>query len=111
MPRMDERVFVQRVTETRDDLGGVTRTWEDIICVWADVFPGRGREAFEAMRVAGATQYNVIMRWREDANGQPYVTNLDRVKWRGRYYGIDAVMPYGGRKAYMKLAVTEGKAS
>lgn len=109
MPKMDERITIQRVTETRDDLGGVTQVWEDHATAWAEVRPGRGGRAWEAMRTAQAAQYNAIMRWRGDSDGQPFITHLDRVIWRGRTYAIDAVAPWGSRKSYMQLALSESE--
>lgn len=106
--RLDERIRIERVTEASDGMGGVTQTWSELATVWASVAGVGGRETWATMRTTGKGQFRAVIRWREDEYGQPYYTNLDRVIWRGRTYAIQAVMPLGGRKEWIELALLEG---
>lgn len=105
---LDQRVTLQRRTRTPDGMGGFTEAWADLATVWAQVLPLRGSEKWEAMRVSPDDRMKIRIRWRGDANGQPYYTSADRLVWRGRTYNIESVLPWGGRQAYIEIGVAEG---
>ena len=105
---LDQRVTLQRRTRTPDGMGGFTEAWTDLATVWAQVLPLRGSEKWEAMRVSPDDRMKIRIRWRGDANGQPYYTSADRLVWRGRTYNIESALPWGGRQAFIELGVKEG---
>ena len=109
--KLDQRIAIQRVTTTTNDMGGLVETWTTLATVWAEVRAVGGAEAYEAMRTTGRGRYSAMIRWRGDDAGQPYFTPRDRVVWRGREYGIAAVLPKGGRNEALELVLHEGDAT
>lgn len=110
--KLDQRITIERVTRSPDGVGGFTEAWAAIDTVWASVRAVGGSETWQTMRETGAAQFQAIIRWQGDDNGQPKYTNLDRVLWRGRTYGISVVLPYGkDRQHWLQIALTEGEAS
>lgn len=69
------RVAIQEPVETRDDHGGITRTWNTIATVWASVEPLSGTELYEAQQVQSRVTVRVRMR--------PYagLTTKHRLLW------------------------------
>lgn len=104
---LDQRITLQRKTGTADGMGGHTEVWADIGTQWAKVMPAGGNERVEAMRMGAATAYRMTVRWRGDADGQPYFRADDKVIWRGREYAVRTVTPIG-RQAYIELLTEEG---
>lgn len=82
---LTERVELRRVTKTADGGGGYTRTWATYAEVWARVVPLGGREAVEAGRVEGSTNYIITVRNRDD------VLDEDVIAWKGRELNIRSV--------------------
>ncbi len=105
--RMDQRVTLQRVTRTQDNIGGTVETWADIATVWARIVPMAGMEGPDAQRVNPQTRFRATIWWKGDPNGSPYYTAADRLVWRGREYGIESVVPIG-RNERMELRLIEG---
>ena len=106
--KLDQRVTLERRTRTADGMGGFAEAWGVIATVWAQVLPLRGAEKWEAMRVTADSRMKVRIRWRGDADGQPYYTVADRLVWRGRTYNIEGVAPWGGRQAFIEIAIVDG---
>ena len=107
---LDQRITIQRVTLTADDMGGSSEVWADLSTVWASMTSPGGSESYQEMRETGLANYKAVVRWQGDASGQPRFTNLDRVTWRGREYNIKTVLPMG-RQEWLELVLVEGEAS
>jgi len=105
---LDQRVTIERVSRTPDGMGGFTETWATAGECSAQVLPVRGAEKWEAMRVSPDNRMKVRVRWRGDANGQPFCTPADRLVWRGRTYNIESAVPWGGRERFIEILISEG---
>ena len=57
------RVQIQFATETRDAMGGVTRTWATVATRWAQIRPLSGNERVTAMQVSELVTHRVILRY------------------------------------------------
>lgn len=102
---LNERVTIQRYTESRDDLGGVTRTWGDLRSCAARVRPVKGREADDAGRLAAIETYLVDIRWWQG------ITPRDRLVWRGRVLNIRSVENRDERRRFLTMECEAGVVS
>jgi SPP1 family predicted phage head-tail adaptor len=58
------RVTLQQLTRTDDGAGGYTETWTGVATVWADVYPLKGNERYEAQQVQANLSHRVTIRYR-----------------------------------------------
>lgn len=83
------RVEIQVPVEARDDIGGVTQTWQVVGQAWAHIEPLQGREVFEAQSLEARLSHRITLRgyftldtrWRLVWQGRPFqlysLRNLD----------------------------------
>lgn len=105
-------IIIERVTETPDGAGGVTRAWaaDPAGGVYAFWEVKKGEFQFTAERAHGDRlvsygRYRAVIRFRGDDNGAPYYTSADRVLFRGQYYNIEAVTDADGGQRWLELAL------
>ena len=84
-------VQIERATETRDAVGGVTQSWAKLDKRWADVKPLAGREFFEAAAINSGLTHQVRIRFFAG------ITNKDRIAIENpagttRYLNIGSVI-------------------
>lgn len=79
--KLDQRVTIQTVTESRNDYGELIKTWGGDVDVWADVISRKGEESFEASRIGSRRQIKVKMRYRS-------ITTDQRILWMAETYNI-----------------------
>ena len=61
--KLNKRVNIQSVTETRDDPGGVVETWSTDITVWASIESMTGKEFFAAQELQSEITHKINMRY------------------------------------------------
>ena len=98
--RYRHRITLQNATITRDEYGGVIRTWRDLDTVWAAVDTLKGDEYFTARTLRNAVSYRVTLRYRSD------LTPHHRLLFEGRTFDIEAVLP-DSRKTRLVLMCSE----
>lgn len=70
---LNRQVKLQRLVEAQDpETGAVTKTWQDVATVWANVRFLNGTETLKADTTISAAKSSIRIRWREDV----------RAKWR-----------------------------
>lgn len=108
-----QRVTLQRRITTPDGYGGTTESWaaDPATKVAADLKPMSGTEAYLAMRIAPTATYRLYIRFRADANGNPYYTPGDRVLHQGRYFNILSVFDVETEARWIQMLLQEGRAS
>lgn len=88
--RMDRRIVVQSVSESRDAMGGVTQSWSTFATVWAERRDLAGREYFTAGQSERAEIESV---WRiRYLDG---LTNKHRFTHGGETYDIESIAVLG----------------
>lgn len=102
---LDERVTIQRATETPDGMGGFAVTWAPVATVWAHVRPRSGRERAAFDRIEASGSYLCVIRRRTD------IGPADRILWRGRVFNIRAALPVKSRQPFMELDIELGVAT
>lgn len=100
---LNERVTLQTRTEASDGVGGVTRTWADVMTVWAKVTPRVGVENLENGRVNAAQTATFSIRNRT-------VDETWRLLWRGESWNIRRIMRGGNRPQFLDIDAERGVA-
>lgn len=90
--RMNRKVIIERVTETRDGIGGVTETWATQATVWAQQIPVGGSEALKAGRET-ASQTSKFLCWYVSG-----ITEKDRLNFDSKYWNIINIKEIGYRE-------------
>jgi SPP1 family predicted phage head-tail adaptor len=103
--KMDQRITLQRVTETPDGIGGTTRGWSDLAVnpsPWARVIAKAGREGMTEGRMT-ATYIVLFTIWNRDD-----LSEVDRILWNGEAYNIRNIRREGERKLYLVIEAERG---
>lgn len=87
--RMDQRILLQRKTETPDGAGGFSVTWADLVPsgVPAAVDGTPLRERFGSNQILTLRDYTFWIR--ADVKQRFQITPLDRIVWQGVPYDIN----------------------
>jgi len=98
--RMDRKITIEKVTETRSSSGQVTKTWSTFASVWAEKIDSGSREFFNRGAVAEtATVFKIYY-----LNG---LTQKHRVKYNNEYYDIKSIKELGRREGHEITAVKQ----
>lgn len=110
---LTERVQIERRTRVPDGLGGFVETWRGLARpkLAANLRALSGTEAYRAMRTAPTATYRLYVRFRGDANGNPFYTPADRVLYQGRYFNILNVFDVEMQKRWIEMLLNEGALS
>lgn len=85
---LDKRIEVWGVTEITDDYGTHTQDGKLYTC-WAMVEGQRGKEYYEADKIANADNYKITIRYRKNIN------ESNKIHYRGMIYEIQSIVnPY-----------------
>ncbi|MCR8961147.1 phage head closure protein [Variovorax sp. S2] len=100
---LNRRVKLQRLVETQDDdTGAISKTWQEVATVWANVRYLNGVETLKADTTISAAKVSIRIRFRADVVA----------KWRVVYaltnFNILAVLPDAQGREYVDLACDTG---
>lgn len=98
---MRHRLKIEKKTVTQDTLGDRVESWETVATVWARIEDLRGREFFEAERVASEVTTRIRIRYRGD------IDTTMRCLWEDKVYDIQAVLDGDGRQRISELMCRE----
>lgn len=90
--RMDRQIIIQRVTETRDSIGGLVETWSTLVSLWAQEIPVGGSEALRAGRTT-ATETSKFVSWYYAG-----ITSKDRISYNSKIWNIVNLREIGLRE-------------
>lgn len=99
---LDQRVTIQRATQTTGSMGDVSKTWAALATVWAHVKSGTGREQLSNDRTMATQMVTFRVRYRSD------VTEADRIVWKGQTFNIRAIADQSQRLLYMDITAERG---
>lgn len=101
--QLRHKVALQAQETTRSEFGDVITEWVDQASVWAHVAPQSGREYFAAQQVQSEVSTRITIRYRDDVDA------TCRIKYRGKTYNIEAVLPDDGSgRDHLTLMCAEG---
>jgi SPP1 family predicted phage head-tail adaptor len=79
---LDKRITIQSYTTTQNSYGEETKSWSDLVTVWAAVEPLQGREYWAAQKVNAELTVQFRIRYRAG------ITPKMRVYYDSRYFYI-----------------------
>lgn len=79
---LKHRVTIKTPTRVADGMGGFTVTWTDVATVWAAIWPLKGQEKIESMKLEHEITHRIRMRYRSD------VTYEDRLLYKTRTFRV-----------------------
>lgn len=103
--KMDQRITLQRATETPDGFGGTVRGWSNLRidpCPWAAVIAKAGRESTSEGRMSATYIVLFTIYNRDD------LSEVDRILWNGEAYNIRNIRREGGRKLHLVIEAERG---
>ena len=90
---LDRRLVIEAPVDTPDNAGGVVRSYQDTVAVWASVRPATMRADVEADAAGAALGYRILMRAGRD------LTTRHRLRDGAQRYRILAVREWRERRA------------
>lgn len=107
------KIQIQRLTAVPDGEGGQSDIWasDPAEGVLAHIKPLSGGERWQADRTVPGNKYRIIIRFRGDANGNPYYTSADKVLNNGREWGIMSVTDVDFRRRWIEIIAVENEPS
>ena len=110
--QLRHRIAIQTKTEVSDGMGGMTVTWpeKDWYKVWASVWPLRGEEPIEAMRLEGKVSHRIKIRYGAKVasllSTLPTAKRIYLIK-EDRYFRILSVLKPVERNIFFDIMVEE----
>jgi len=96
-----ERVTIQRVSSTRDAIGGLIETWSNLMTVYAKVAPMNAGEQYRRQQIQAKADWKVTVRY---ANS---IAPADRLVWRDRTFQIKGITNPDMHRRFLDLACEE----
>ena len=109
LKRLNPGAFNKRVTfckqaDAEDDIGKVTNGLVDVITLWADFYPTRGRETSELYKTQGVVTYRCLLRWHSALSE---IDSTWYIKYHGKVFYIQSAIDIGLSKRYLEIYCTE----
>ncbi len=89
---LNRRLLLEAAQDSADGVGGVTRSYQTVTTLWAQVTPISLRGDVEADRFASAARYRIVIRARGD------ITTRHRFQDGARVYRIVALRESADRR-------------
>jgi len=99
--KLRHRITIQAEVNTRDSIGGVTKTHTDLATRWGGVAPLSGRELMVAQQTASMVTHMITMRAYAGLNAN------NRLVYDGRYFNIVSVRDIDERGKVMIIMAEE----
>lgn len=104
---LNRRIKIQRPSTAKDSLGGTTRSWIDVVTVWATIQPLSGREAVIANRISAEITHQITVR-HQSAFANPQLVSQMRVLYRSRIFNIHSALNDDENQVAVILLASEG---
>jgi SPP1 family predicted phage head-tail adaptor len=96
--KLRDRVTLRRQTNAKNaSTGGLTRTWDDLDTVWAEVVNLNGREAVIGTVLQGVSTFQITVRYRTDIQAS------DQIKWNGRELNVHSAEDKAGTRQWTTI--------
>jgi len=99
--RLNKRITVQYPTETADNVGGFTTTWNDLATIWAAIWPTSARELIQSMSNVMEITHRIRIRYRDD------ILHNYRISFGTRYFNIVSIINPNERNQWLDIMAKE----
>lgn len=62
--RLRHKLTLQQEIRTPDGAGGYTKSWEDVVDLWAEIIPVSGNEQLFGMQLQAKISHKILLRYR-----------------------------------------------
>jgi SPP1 family predicted phage head-tail adaptor len=100
--RLRHRITIDQLATTRDEFGGVVKSWATVAIVPAEVYPLSGREFVAAQAEQAGVTTRITIRY------QAGIEPAMRITHDGRTYNIKAVLPDPTLRRHIALMCETG---
>lgn len=102
--KFDQRVTLQRATDSTDSQGSVSKAWATLATVWASVENMTGQEATEGNERTASKGYRFTVRHQ---SALATLSAGDRLQWRAENFDLTAAIPMPeGRPDTIQITAT-----
>lgn len=95
------RITIQKLNNSQNEYGEISKLWEDILNVRAGIYPISGKEFFAAETVNSEITHKVKIRYIEGI-----MPNM-RIKFNNRIFSIESVINFQERNIELQLLCKE----
>ena len=98
---LSRRLTLEVPVETADGAGGVTRSFEAVATLWAQVTEVSAARALEADRAGARISHRIVIRFADD------ITTRHRLRDGDRVFRIVALRNADGRRRFLQIEAEE----
>lgn len=101
---LDKRVTFLRQEKGEDAFGKTTNSLAEVITLWADFYPVRGKEFYEVRHTEGEVTHKCYCRWHSA------IADIDStwyIRFRGNLYSIESAIDAGFDRRYFEIYCTQ----
>lgn len=102
---LNQKIQIQRLVYTDNDIGGSVQKWLPRCSVWAKITPTASSENALSMGVNSKTTYEILIFNRSD------IEPSDRIQWGDRAMNIVDPQFMGMQEMFLKIIVESGVGS
>jgi len=99
--RLRHRVTLQKLSLYQDTTGAKINRYTNVITVWAEINPFKGKEFFDSHKEIGEITHKIIIRYYEGINRDW------RIKFGNRTFNVLSVINTGERNLYIEIICKE----
>lgn len=99
------RVVFQKPVDISDGQGGFTRSWQDVIEMWAEIRPTSARERWFSQQVQMTVTHKVTIRYNSVL--KPDLVSSLRISYKGRIFQIHGIRLLDERRFWQELDCEE----
>ena len=101
------RITFQQLTVANDTYGHSNETWTNQINTRAAIWPLRGVEQIEALKLDNEVTHKIRVRYHKDIHPKMRIKFEDKRKDSTRYFDIQSLLNFDERNKYYDILATE----
>jgi SPP1 family predicted phage head-tail adaptor len=99
------KITFQQLTVANDTWGHSTETWTDQVTTYAAIWPMRGREQLEAMKLDNEVTHKIRIRYKKNLHPKMRIKYIS--KNSTRYFNILSILNPDERNVYLEIMARE----
>lgn len=108
--KLRKRVTLQIATESKDSVGAVKQTWNNLRTIWASIEPLSGRERYSLDQVKAGLDHEITVRAESASDVSPKMrVKYDDPKLGARFFDIESVVDEESRNIVRRLLCKEAR--
>jgi SPP1 family predicted phage head-tail adaptor len=105
--QLKHKITFQQLTVANDTWGHSNETWTDQVTTYASIWPVRGVERMEAMKLDNENTHKIRIRYNSVIHPKMRIEYFDHRKSSTRYFNILAIIDTDERNIYQEIMASE----